>query len=85
MNVNRWEVIIQEILEKFSRQPKEPGQYRVLSEWRAKLAREPHLLQPYQVDEIVREVRKRFKDTIVQQPCNSAVPRVNIAASAGVI
>jgi hypothetical protein len=85
MNLNNWEATIQEILEKFSHQPKETGQYRVLTEWRAKLAQEPHFLQPHQVDEIVREVRKRFKDIVAQQPCNSAVPRTNIAASAGVI
>lgn len=84
MNRNSWEVIIQEILEKFSRQTKEPGQYRVLVEWRAKLAQEPHFLQPHQVDEIVREVRKRFNDTIARQPYNSAVPVANIAVSAGV-
>jgi hypothetical protein len=81
MNLNSWEVTIQEVLEEFSRQPKEPGQYRVLLEWRAKLAREPHFLQPHQVDEIVREVRKRYKDTLVQQPYNIAVPRLNLATS----
>ena len=28
--------------------------------WRAKLEKEPTLLQPYQIDEIVREVRRRL-------------------------
>ena len=33
---------------------------KVLMEWRAKLEKEPSLLQPFQIDEIVREVRQRL-------------------------
>ena len=84
MNLKSWEVTIQEIFQKFSRQPQESGQNRVLVEWRAKLAREPHFLQPHQVDGIVREVRRRFNESIAQQPNNGAVSRSNIAASASV-
>jgi hypothetical protein len=31
-----------------------------LTSWRAKLEKEPTLLTPYQIDEIVREVRTRL-------------------------
>ena len=60
MKLQDWEVTIQQIVEQSNHEPKESGKSRVLTEWRAKLAREPHLLQPFQIDEIVREVRKRL-------------------------
>jgi hypothetical protein len=31
-----------------------------LMAWRVKLAKEPHLLPPFQIDEIVREARQRL-------------------------
>ncbi len=60
MKFQDWEVTIQKMIEESNHEPKESGKYRALTEWRAKLAQEPHLLQPYQIDEIVREVRKRL-------------------------
>ena len=60
MKLYDWEVTIQQIIEESNHQPKESGKSRVLREWRAKLAQEPHLLQPFQIDEIVRECRKRL-------------------------
>lgn len=60
MKLHDWEQTLQQMLEEYDREPKESGKSRVLMQWRAKLAREPHLLQPYQIDEIVREVRKRL-------------------------
>lgn len=84
MNLRNWEVIIQKVLEEFNRQPKEPGQYRVLVEWRAKLAREPHLLEPHQIDAIVREVRKR-STSVVQRPSDSSVGRLAMVASTGLL
>ena len=35
---------------------------RILMEWRVTLEKEPALLKPFQIDEIVREVRHRLSD-----------------------
>ena len=59
MNLQVWEPTIQMALDAFLSAPNEPGKQRVLKEWRAKLEREPHKLQAFQIDEIVREVRRR--------------------------
>ena len=58
MRLNEWEVTIQNIIDECKH-----GQtrvYTVLMVWRAKLEKEPTLLQPFQIDEIVREVRQRL-------------------------
>jgi len=60
MKLQDWEASIQQMIADSNQQPRESGQSRVLMEWRAKLAQEPHLLQPFQIDEIVREVRRRL-------------------------
>jgi hypothetical protein len=60
MKLHDWEVTIQQMIEETNHEPKESAKSRVLREWRAKLAQEPHLLQPFQIDEIVREFRKRL-------------------------
>jgi hypothetical protein len=57
------EAIIQRIVEESNQEPKEAGKHRVLVAWRAKLEQEPTNLQPYQIDEIVREVRGRLGKT----------------------
>ena len=59
MNLQVWEPTIQMALDAFLSAPNEPGKQRVLKEWRAKLEKEPHKLQAFQIDEIVREVRRR--------------------------
>ena len=59
MNLQVWEPTIQMALDAFLSAPNEPGKQRVLKEWRAKIEREPHKLQAFQIDEIVREVRRR--------------------------
>lgn len=61
MNDKEWEQTVQTIVEDSHRQPKEAGKHRVLTEWRAKLEREPTLLSPHKIDEIVREVRRRLE------------------------
>jgi hypothetical protein len=61
MKLKDWEVIIQQIIEESNCDPKESGKQKILMGWREKLARDPHLLQLYQIDEIVREVRNRLK------------------------
>jgi hypothetical protein len=60
MNLQSWETTIQQIADESSLAPKDAGQHRVLTAWRAKLEKEPTSLLPFQIDEIVREVRKRM-------------------------
>lgn len=59
MNLQIWEPTIQTVLDAFVGAPNEPGKQRVLKEWRTKLEKDPHRLQAFQIDEIVREVRRR--------------------------
>jgi hypothetical protein len=58
MRLKEWEVTIQKIVDECNHDEK--GSDRVLMEWRAKLEKEPNLLQPFKIDEIVREVRSRL-------------------------
>ena len=58
MRLEEWEATIQAIIEDYKREQKRP--LKVLMKWRAKLEREPKLLEPYQIDEIIREVRRRL-------------------------
>lgn len=53
-----WVAPIQQMIEESNRAPKESGKQKVLTEWRAKLEKAPYLLKSFQIDEIVREVRK---------------------------
>ena len=61
MNLNEWEPTIQKIVEESNHEQNESGKHRILTEWRAKLEKEPTLMQPFQIDEIVREVRRRLE------------------------
>jgi len=58
MRLKDFEATIQEIVDECSHDQKAAG--RVLIAWRAKLEQEPTLLQPFQIDQIVREVRQRL-------------------------
>jgi hypothetical protein len=58
MRLEPWEVTIQTIIDECNLEKK--GTDRVLAKWRAKLEKEPSLLQPFQIDEIVRDVRRRL-------------------------
>ncbi len=58
MRLQEWEVTIQKIVDECNHEQK--GADKVLVAWRAKLEKEPTLLQPFQIDEIVREVRQRL-------------------------
>jgi hypothetical protein len=78
MKLKDWELTIQQMIEEFNCEPKESGKQKMLMGWREKLAKDPYLLQLYQIDEIVREVRKRLK-TVTQQPANES--RVSIASA----
>ncbi len=58
MRLEEWEVTIQKIIDECNNEQERTD--RILLKWRAKLEKEPTLLQPFQIDEIVRAVRKRL-------------------------
>jgi hypothetical protein len=58
MYLREWEETIQKIVAECGHGQKKPG--TILSAWRAKLEGEPTLLEPQQIDEIIREIRKRL-------------------------
>jgi hypothetical protein len=60
MNLNGWEATIQQMIDETNHEPEEPGRIRVLKAWRDKLEKEPTSLLPFQIDQIVREVRKKL-------------------------
>ncbi len=60
MRLQKWEVTIQEIVDECNYE--QEGADKILMAWRAKLEKEPTLLQPFQIDEIVREVRQRLSN-----------------------
>ena len=60
MRLQEWEATIQAIVDECNLGKKERGEDRILTKWRAKLEQEPTLLQPFQIDEIVRAVRQRL-------------------------
>lgn len=55
-----WEPTIQQIVDEITREQNEVRKQKILIEWRIKLGKEPALLPPYQIDRIVREVRRRL-------------------------
>ncbi len=60
MRLEEWEVTIQKITDECNHEQK--GADKVLMEWRAKLEKEPTLLKPFQIDEIVRAARRRLSN-----------------------
>ena len=60
MRLQDWEVTIQKIIDECNYKQTRVG--TVLMAWRAKLEKEPTLLQPFQIDEIVRTVRQRLNN-----------------------
>ena len=60
MNLKDWEATIQQIVAESNHERKVVGKHNILTAWRVKLAKEPTSLQPFQIDNIVREVRKRI-------------------------
>jgi hypothetical protein len=61
MNLTEWEQTIREIVEASNLQKNNSGKMRILKEWRARLEKEPPRLQPFQIDKIIREVRRRLE------------------------
>ena len=84
MKLRDWEQTVQQVIEESNHEPKESGKSRVLMQWRAKLAQEPHLLEPFQIDEIVREVRKRLT-SVSPQPSSDSPARLTLAASTALL
>ena len=62
MALKDWEAVIQQIVDESNQEPKESGKHRLLVKWRAKLEKEPPYYLLHQVDEIVREVRRRLEN-----------------------
>lgn len=62
MNLLSWEETVSRIAFEANQEPNESGQFKVLTAWRAKLKAEPTALRSFQIDEIVREARRRFSN-----------------------
>ena len=60
MRLEEWEVTIQQMIDECKHEKK--GTDKVLMEWRVKLEKEPTLLKPFQIDEIVRAVRRKLSN-----------------------
>ncbi len=60
MRLQEWEVTIQKIIDECNHEQTRVD--TVLTAWREKLEKEPTVLQPFKIDEIVREVRQRLSD-----------------------
>ena len=84
MKLHDWEVTIQKMIKESNQEAKESSKFRVLTEWRAKLEQKPHLLQPFQIDEIVREVRKRLTNNS-PQPSSGSPARLTSGTSTELI
>jgi len=60
MDLKAWEATINQIADEAREEPREAGKQKILIAWRAKLEKEPTSLEPFQIDHIVWEVRKRL-------------------------
>ncbi len=69
MDVKKWEPLIQNLIDQSNLETNEPGKMRVMMEWRRTLAKSPHLLELFQIDAIMREVRRRIT-TVQHHPVN---------------
>ena len=79
MRLQEWEATIQEITVECTHDQKERTGEKTLVKWRAKLEKEPHLLQPFQIDKIVREVRQRLNtDSRNADRRATRVPRIEV-------
>jgi hypothetical protein len=56
-----WEATVEKIVNESNQMPKQSGKQKVLDDWRSQLQKEPALLKAFQIDVIVREVRRRLK------------------------
>jgi hypothetical protein len=60
MNLMDFEATIREMADQVHLASNESAKHRVMQTWRAKLEKEPTSLLAFQIDEIIREVRKRL-------------------------
>lgn len=60
MRLQDWEATIQEVVDECTDGQKEMSDNNILMKWRAKLEKGPTLLEPFQIDEIIREARSRL-------------------------
>jgi hypothetical protein len=60
MQADEREAIIRKMVDESNQEVKEAGKQRILVGWRSKLEKEPPNLPLHQIDEIVREVRRRI-------------------------
>ncbi len=58
MRLEEWEVTMQTMVDECNHEQQRSD--RILMAWRVKLEKEPTLLKPFQIDEIVRAVRHRL-------------------------
>jgi len=58
MRLEEWEVTILKMIDECNQE--QSRQDRVLIKWRSTLEKEPTLLKPFQIDELVRVVRGRL-------------------------
>jgi coproporphyrinogen III oxidase-like Fe-S oxidoreductase len=60
MRLQDWDVTVQNIIDELNHERKQAGKRRIVTQWRVRLEGEPILLQPYQIDQIMREVSRRL-------------------------
>ena len=60
MRLEEWEVTMQTMVDECNQEQTKLD--RVLKEWRVKLEKEPTLLKPFEIDQIVRAVRQRLSN-----------------------
>ena len=60
LRLEDWEVTILKMIDECNHSQKRPD--GILKEWRVKLEKEPTLLKPSQIDEIIRAVRDRLSN-----------------------
>jgi hypothetical protein len=58
MRLEEWEVTILKMIDECNQEQSSPN--RVLMEWRSTLEKEPTLLKPFEIDQLVRTVRGRL-------------------------
>jgi hypothetical protein len=61
MRLQVWNETIQAIVGECRSESLEKDRNKILLRWRAKLEKEPAILKPFQIDMIIREVRRRLK------------------------
>ena len=60
MRLEEWEDTVQTMVDECNQEKQKSD--RILMAWRVKLEKEPTLLKPFQIDEIVRAVRHRLSN-----------------------